>query len=162
MYNTTYSAPKVPGKDDITGEPLSKRPDDTPVRRVSSTSSRGRANRQETFTKRLKSYYQSTAPLLEYFSSEYPDALYSLSGSTSDEVLIAAGLIPRPHLPPNEPVPDNLSAVDQLWPQLVQLVEPFGLKKRAGKLRDADVSNVRDKADDLADPAEKEKEAVKQ
>lgn len=31
VYNTTYSAPKVPGKDDITGEPLSKRPDDTPV-----------------------------------------------------------------------------------------------------------------------------------
>ena len=31
VYNTTYSAPKVPGKDDVTGEPLSKRPDDTPV-----------------------------------------------------------------------------------------------------------------------------------
>jgi hypothetical protein len=34
VYNTTYSAPKVPGKDDITGEPLSKRPDDTPVSRL--------------------------------------------------------------------------------------------------------------------------------
>lgn len=32
VYNTTYSAPKVPGKDDVTGEPLTKRPDDTPVR----------------------------------------------------------------------------------------------------------------------------------
>mgnify|MGYP002718852904 CR=1 FL=1 len=31
VYNTTYSAPKVEGKDDVTGEPLSKRPDDTPV-----------------------------------------------------------------------------------------------------------------------------------
>lgn len=31
VYNTTYSAPKVPGIDDVTGEPLSKRPDDTPV-----------------------------------------------------------------------------------------------------------------------------------
>jgi len=33
VYNTTYSAPKVPGIDDVTGEPLSKRPDDTPVSR---------------------------------------------------------------------------------------------------------------------------------
>jgi adenylate kinase family enzyme len=31
VYNTTYSAPKIAGKDDVTGEPLSKRPDDTPV-----------------------------------------------------------------------------------------------------------------------------------
>jgi adenylate kinase family enzyme len=31
VYNTTYSAPKVEGIDDVTGEPLIKRPDDTPV-----------------------------------------------------------------------------------------------------------------------------------
>ena len=31
VYNTTYSAPKVPGRDDVTGEALVQRPDDTPV-----------------------------------------------------------------------------------------------------------------------------------
>jgi hypothetical protein len=33
-YNTDFQAtrPKVPGKDDVTGEPLTKRPDDTAVR----------------------------------------------------------------------------------------------------------------------------------
>lgn len=33
-YNTDFPAtrPKVAGKDDITGEPLTRRPDDTPVR----------------------------------------------------------------------------------------------------------------------------------
>lgn len=32
VYNATYNKPKVPGKDDVTGEALTKRPDDTPVR----------------------------------------------------------------------------------------------------------------------------------
>jgi hypothetical protein len=31
VYNTSYSAPMVEGIDDVTGEPLTKRPDDTPV-----------------------------------------------------------------------------------------------------------------------------------
>jgi hypothetical protein len=73
VYNTTYSAPKVPGRDDITGEPLSKRPDDTPVSRLRPLC--GPAPRwacwhsrwlvQETFSKRLQAYYESTAPLLQ-------------------------------------------------------------------------------------------------
>jgi len=33
VYSTSYNPPKVPGCDDVTGEPLTKRPDDTPVRR---------------------------------------------------------------------------------------------------------------------------------
>lgn len=32
VYNLTYNPPKVDGKDDVTGEPLSRRPDDDPVR----------------------------------------------------------------------------------------------------------------------------------
>lgn len=58
-------------------------------------------------------------------------------------------------------VPDNLSAVDQLWPQLVKLVEPFGLRKRSPKLEQENVSEVRREADDLSDPADLEKQAVK-
>ena len=31
VYNLSYNPPKVPGLDDATGEPLTKRPDDNPV-----------------------------------------------------------------------------------------------------------------------------------
>ena len=31
VYNSSYNKPKVAGFDDVTGEPLVKRPDDTPV-----------------------------------------------------------------------------------------------------------------------------------
>lgn len=73
VYNTTYSAPKVPGRDDITGEPLSKRPDDTPVSRLALGSCAAERCAcwhsswpvQETFSKRLQAYYESTAPLLQ-------------------------------------------------------------------------------------------------
>lgn len=42
VYNLTFNPPKVPGKDDITGDSLSKRPDDNPEtfkenRRISRT-----------------------------------------------------------------------------------------------------------------------------
>ena len=36
VYNATYNKPVVDGLDDVTGEPLSKRPDDTPVRNPAS------------------------------------------------------------------------------------------------------------------------------
>lgn len=32
VYNTSYNRPRVDGLDDETGEPLTKRPDDNPVR----------------------------------------------------------------------------------------------------------------------------------
>ncbi|WWD00424.1 hypothetical protein V866_007337 [Kwoniella sp. B9012] len=172
VYNTTYSAPKVPGKDDITGEPLSKRPDDTP----------------ETFSKRLQAYYESTAPLLEYFAKTYPSSLFSLSGSSSDEVLIAAGLKAPPAavqgkdqpetdfktfsstLDPNSSTDTNvndlehtktMAALDQLWPQLTNLIEPFNLRrakktltKDGRELTEDEVKEIRKEADDLKDPNE--------
>ncbi|WWC67812.1 uncharacterized protein I206_101726 [Kwoniella pini CBS 10737] len=187
VYNTTYSAPKVPGKDDITGEPLSKRPDDTP----------------ETFSKRLQAYYESTAPLLEYFAKTYPSSLFSLSGSSSDEVLIAAGLkSPPPSLSSslssssstknekkeqmtdfktfassiNIPISDTttsqnydpeteslktMATLDQLWPQLQNLIEPFNLRrakktltKDGRDLTEDEVKEIRRQADDLKDPNE--------
>ncbi|ORY27094.1 adenylate kinase-domain-containing protein [Naematelia encephala] len=132
VYNSTYSAPKTPGKDDVTGEPLSKRPDDTP----------------ETFSKRLQAYYESTAPLLEYFAKAYPESLISLSGSTSDEVS------PLLAFTPQITVPDDLRALDQLWPQLQALVEPYGLRRRPAALDETGAAKVRQEADDLRDPDE--------
>lgn len=35
VYNMSYNRPKVEGYDDHTGEPLTKRPDDNPVRSLS-------------------------------------------------------------------------------------------------------------------------------
>jgi len=72
VYNMSYSKPKVPGYDDITGEPLTKRPDDNP----------------ETFALRLKKFYQATSPLLDYYASQPSTGtkLITLKGSTSDEI----------------------------------------------------------------------------
>ncbi|BEJ18261.1 hypothetical protein CspHIS471_0705380 [Cutaneotrichosporon sp. HIS471] len=108
VYNDDFNPPKNPGVDDETGEPLSKRPDDTP----------------EVFTKRLRSYYDATAPLLEMYATEYPDCLYSLTGNTSDEI----------------------------WPQLMEVVAP--LHERAGGYAAEADKHVRDEADDLRDTTE--------
>ncbi|WP_404368902.1 adenylate kinase [Marinobacter sp.] len=50
-YHVKYDPPKVPGKDDETGEPLVQREDD----------------KEETVRKRLQVYHQQTAPLVGYY-----------------------------------------------------------------------------------------------
>ncbi|KAH8107045.1 adenylate kinase [Cristinia sonorae] len=72
VYNLSYNPPKVPGLDDATGEPLTKRPDDNP----------------EIFARRLEKFYASTSPLLAYYKTEASRTtrIASLSGSTSDEI----------------------------------------------------------------------------
>lgn len=67
-YNLTYNPPKVPGKDDVTGESLSKRLDDD----------------VETFRSRLKVYDEVTTPLLAHYGST--GVLRTFSGETSDEI----------------------------------------------------------------------------
>ena len=52
-YHNINKPPKVPGKDDITGEPLTQRSDDKP----------------EVIKKRLAVYYSQTAPLVEYYQN---------------------------------------------------------------------------------------------
>lgn len=54
MYNSSYNKPKVEGRDDVTGEKLSKRPDDTP----------------EIFSRRLDLYNKETFPLLHYCETQ--------------------------------------------------------------------------------------------
>jgi len=51
-YHVVFSPPKVPGKDDVTGESLIQRDDD----------------REETIRKRLEVYRRQTQPLVEYYS----------------------------------------------------------------------------------------------
>lgn len=66
VYNLDYNPPKVPFKDDITGEPLTKRDDDT----------------ADVFSKRLDQYNQELGPLKKFYESQ--SILYKVSGDTSD------------------------------------------------------------------------------
>jgi adenylate kinase len=68
VYNTTYNAPKVEGKDDITGEPLTRRADDDP----------------EVWKARLKSFKENNEPLLEHYDKL--GVLWTVNGNSSDEI----------------------------------------------------------------------------
>jgi adenylate kinase len=50
-YHTKFNPPKVEGVDDVTGEPLMQRKDDT----------------KEALEKRMASYHSQTAPILDYY-----------------------------------------------------------------------------------------------
>jgi len=52
-YHVKFNAPKVAGKDDVTGEPLTQRKDDT----------------EETVRNRLEVYQRQTRPLVAYYSN---------------------------------------------------------------------------------------------
>ena len=53
-YHTIFNPPKVPGKDDVTGEPLMHRGDD----------------KADSLKTRLQSYHTQTAPVLDYYKSQ--------------------------------------------------------------------------------------------
>lgn len=66
VYNLQYNPPKIPGRDDITGEPLTKRSDDTAA----------------VFSKRLEQYRSTVVPLKEHYRKQ--GILATVSGETSD------------------------------------------------------------------------------
>lgn len=66
VYNLLYNPPKVPGKDDITGEDLIKRPDDT----------------VEVFQKRLDTYSALLGDLSDYYKKR--GIFHTILGETSD------------------------------------------------------------------------------
>jgi adenylate kinase len=68
VYNTTFNAPKVPGKDDVTGEPLTKRSDDD----------------EETWKTRLKKFEETSEPLLDHYARK--GVLWKVEGKSSDEI----------------------------------------------------------------------------
>ena len=53
-YHTKFNPPKVEGVDDLTGEPLMQRKDDT----------------KEALEKRMASYHSQTAPILDYYKQK--------------------------------------------------------------------------------------------
>ncbi|KAL8781583.1 MAG: hypothetical protein Q9213_005933 [Squamulea squamosa] len=68
VYNTDFNAPKVQGKDDLTGEPLTKRADDD----------------EETWKQRLKKFDETSQPLLEHYDRK--SVLWTVKGNSSDEI----------------------------------------------------------------------------
>lgn len=68
VYNTTFNAPKIEGKDDVTGEPLTRRADDDP----------------EVWKARLKSFKENNEPLLEHYDKM--GVLWTVNGNSSDEI----------------------------------------------------------------------------
>ena len=52
-YHVTNNPPKVAGQDDVTGEPLTQRPDDA----------------EEIVRKRLATYHDQTEPLVAYYTA---------------------------------------------------------------------------------------------
>jgi len=68
VYNTTFNAPKIEGKDDITGEPLSRRADDSP----------------DIWKERLDQFEKASLPLLDHYDKK--GLLWTVNGNTSDEI----------------------------------------------------------------------------
>lgn len=68
IYNTTYNAPKIAGKDDVTGEALVQRADDKP----------------EVWQARLKTFEDSSRDLLNYYHRK--GVLWKVEGESSDEI----------------------------------------------------------------------------
>ncbi|KAL9107872.1 MAG: hypothetical protein Q9227_007290 [Pyrenula ochraceoflavens] len=68
VYNTTFNAPRIKGKDDVTGEPLMQREDDS----------------EETWRKRLGKFEETSKGLLEHYGGN--GILWRVEGKSSDEI----------------------------------------------------------------------------
>ena len=68
VYNIGFNKPKVPGKDDVTGEPLTRREDDN----------------ETTWRTRLKKFNETSDPLLAHYNRK--GILWKVEGNSSDEI----------------------------------------------------------------------------
>jgi len=68
VYNTTFNPPKDAGKDDVTGEPLTRRDDDDPA----------------VWETRLAQFEKTSSPLLEHYDRK--GLLWTVNGNSSDEI----------------------------------------------------------------------------
>ncbi|RMZ86581.1 hypothetical protein DV736_g6192, partial [Chaetothyriales sp. CBS 134916] len=70
VYNVGFNDPKVPGKDDVTGEALMQRDDDSEV----------------TWRKRLAKFEETSSALLAFYKTRWPDVVVVVKGNSSDEI----------------------------------------------------------------------------
>jgi len=70
VYNVGFNDPKVPGKDDVTGEPLIQREDDS----------------EATWRKRLAKFEQTSCDLLDFYRQKDEKLVVRVEGNSSDEI----------------------------------------------------------------------------
>jgi adenylate kinase len=68
VYNTTFNRPKVDGRDDITGEPLTKRDDDD----------------EHVWRERLRKFDETSRELVDHYRAK--GVLWEVHGASSDEI----------------------------------------------------------------------------
>lgn len=68
VYNDDFNTPRVPGRDDVTGEPLVRRPDDCP----------------EVYRSRFQKFLETSEPLLEHYARK--GVLWEVEGMSSDDI----------------------------------------------------------------------------
>lgn len=68
VYNTSFNAPRVPGIDDVTGEPLIQRPDDS----------------EEVYRARFQKFQETSEPVLDHYAKK--GVLIEIEGMSSDEI----------------------------------------------------------------------------
>ena len=68
VYNETFNAPRVAGLDDVTGEPLIRRPDDD----------------EGVYRSRFQKFQETSEPLLEHYARK--GVLWEVEGMSSDEI----------------------------------------------------------------------------
>ena len=68
VYNTTFNAPRVDGRDDVTGEPLVRRADDSVA----------------VYRARWQKFQETSEPLLEHYAKK--GVLWEVEGLSSDDI----------------------------------------------------------------------------
>ncbi|KAL7963900.1 adenylate kinase [Trichoderma compactum] len=68
VYNTSFNRPRVPGRDDVTGEPLVQRPDDN----------------EATYRARFQKFQENSEPILNHYAKK--GVLLEVEGMSSDEI----------------------------------------------------------------------------
>ncbi|KAH8833656.1 adenylate kinase-domain-containing protein [Flagelloscypha sp. PMI_526] len=109
VYNLSFNPPKTAGFDDVTGEPLTKRPDDNP----------------EVFVKRLEKFYASTSPLISYYSTLSNKSIPDTAGARRRQLLHPHQLTLPQTMPTHRLVLETLSGStsNEIWPHLQALVK---------------------------------------
>lgn len=70
VYNIGFNDPRVAGRDDLTGEKLMQRDDDS----------------EETWRKRLAKFDETSSILLNFYKQKQPTSVVVVKGNSSDEI----------------------------------------------------------------------------
>jgi len=121
VYNLGYNKPRVTGLDDVTGEPLTKRPDDRP----------------DVAAKRLATFYETTSPLLKYYAAQ------AVTPSLSSSKLSSPSAVHTQSRQAGHTESVILQSItgrtsDEIWPRLEETVlRNFGVGNGVAKVTES-------------------------